>query len=424
VKSKKQSVQFILEDIRVRVESRGGQGTKISWLSFQLLDFFLSKTAYIELSKHLAERGNQVDFFAIRSKRLFISDSPNMRLFAFPLRAMPFVSAFSYVILMLFVLPFYILKRKPDFVIIEPKFGSTFFSIELRLFPHSLRPTLILDIRSTSVEVYNFRDMLNSFWFKSSIITGKRTFDGFTVATKEMKKEICSEFDIDTKLMRVWENGVDIGLFSSEKHDGREMRRKLNLKDQFVVFYHGSFRFNGGIAETIKSIKLLKNKYPDILLFLLGSGGALPMYRQIIQENKIQDRVIIHPSVDYADVPKYIAIANVGIVPLPDIRDWRNQSPLKLVEYLAMKKPVIATDIPANRELIGENECGIYISSADPSKIAEAIAFAHDSQKLICKSTESHKAIAIEDYDWKNVAAKFESYLQEFAEKRNNAPLV
>ena len=150
--------------------------------------------------------------------------------------------------------------------------------------------------------------------------------------------------------MRVWGNGVDLKLFSSEKYDGNDMRKRLGLNGKFVVFYHGVFRINGGIIETIKSIKILENKYPDIVLFLLGNGNESLM-RQVIQENKVQDRVIIHAPVDYADVPKYIAIGNIGIVPLPNIPDWRYQSPLKLVEYLAMKKAVIATDIPANREL-------------------------------------------------------------------------
>lgn len=393
-------------------------GSRIVWLSSQVLDLFLSKTAYIEISKNLAELGNQVDFFAIRSKTLLKSDSPNMHLLAIPLRRLPYVAAFSYVVLASVLLPFYILMRKPDFVILEPKFGSTFFSLVFRLFPSSLRPILIMDVRSTPVEVHTLHTSINSFWFNSSVITARKIFDGFTVASEEMKKELCSKFNMNPESMRVWRNGVDLRLFSPGKYDGAELRMKLGLKDQFIVFYHGSFRPNGGITETIKGIKLLEDKCPDLVLFLLGGGPALQLYKQTIQENHIQNRVIIHPPVDYAEVPKYIAIGNVGIVPLPDIPDWRNQSPLKLIEYLAMKKRVIATDIPANRGLTGGDKCVTYLSSVNPDEIAKAIEFAYERKEKLesCEASE----ILIGDYDWKKVAEKFVNYLRDFAKARDN----
>jgi glycosyltransferase involved in cell wall biosynthesis len=392
---------------------------RIAWLSFQNLDRFLSKTAYIEISKNLAELGNQVDFFAIRSKKLFNSDNPKMRLFAVPLRTLPILSAYSYVILLFLLFPFYVLIRKPDFVITEPKFGSTFFSLEFKLFPASLRPKMIMDIRSTPVALHTFRDSLNSFWFNSSIIMAKETFDAFTVATREMKNEICNDFQVNPSQMRVWKNGVNLKLFSPELYDRDKIRKMLGLEDKFIIFYHGSFRSNGGIVETIKSIKLLEKKYPNLIFFLLGNGGGLSLFKQIIQKNRIQDKIVIHPPVEYNDVPKYIAISDVGIVPLPNIPDWRNQSPLKLVEYLAMKKTVIATNIPANREFIGEDKCGIYLSSVDPEEITKAIELAYKRKEEFRACDISETTILIDDYDWRKIAENFESYLKEFSKAKN-----
>ena len=397
-----------------------GRKIKIAWLSYQVLDLMFSKTAYYEICTNLANLGNHVDFFATRSKKLFRSDNSNMRLFTIPLRAYPFISHTSYVISLLIVLPFYIAARKPDFIVTEPRFGFSLFSYELKFFPRRLRPVLILDIRSTPVEVHNFRTHLGALWFNSSVISAKKTVDGFTVATRPMKNQICKELHVNPQSMYVWNNGVNLNVFSPEKYNEVKIRKRHCLNDKFIVFYHGAFRINGGIKETIRSIKLLERKYPDIVLFLLGEGPALPLYKQIIQENKIQDKIIIHPRVDYAEVPKYIAVSDVGIVPLPNIPDWRNQSPLKLVEYLAMKKLVIATDIPANRELMGENECGIYLSSVNPEEIAKAIELAYKRKEkhTICETSEN--IFPIKDYDWKKVAENFENYLQEFDKARNH----
>jgi glycosyltransferase involved in cell wall biosynthesis len=153
------------------------------------------------------------------------------------------------------------------------------------------------------------------------------------------------------------------------------------------------------------------------LLFLLGDG-EVELYKRVISDNKIFDKVIIHSPVDYNEVPKYISICDVGIVPLPNIPDWRYQSPLKLVEYLAMKKPVIATDIPANRELIANNECGIYLSAVNPTAIAAAIAYAYDNKEKLLSCTKSEKIPSVDEYDWVNVARQLKKYICEIELQR------
>lgn len=405
----------------LKENSRQRRGSKITWISFQVLDSFLSKTALIGVSNHLAERGNHVDFFAIRSKKVFRSSNPNLRLVTIPLRTFPIVTHILYAVLLAIILPFHIAIRRPDFILTGPRFGSSVFSLELRLFPRLLRPKVILDIRSTPVEVHDLRASLGALWFNISVIMAGKTFDGITIATRQMKNDICSKFSINPESVRVWNNGVDLTLFWSEKYDEYDMRKRLGLTGKFVVFYHGSFSAHRGVTETIESIKILEEDYPDLVLFLLGSGSALPLFEYLIRRNKLQDRVIIHAPVDYVNVPRYIAICDVGIVPLPDIRDWRHQCPLKLIEYLAMEKTVIATDIPANREVIGMDKSGIYVASADPEKIAKAIAYVYDNRGRLKEWGSSGRTIVTKKYDWKKVAENLERYLQEFARRTPNA---
>ena len=390
--------------------------SKIAIISFQVLDLFLSQTALTELCKNLTGRGNRVDFFGIRSRRARGFSETDFHLIAIPMRAFPIVTHICYLALFILILPFYIAVRRPDFVILTPKFGVSVLALESRLFPSQLRPRIVLDIRSTPVALGTFRKSLEMLAFAVSIITAAKMFDGITLATNRMKEEVCSKFRLSCKLARVWHNGVDLDLFRPQEKEGYRMRKKLGLSDKFVVFYHGAFRLNGGITETIKNIQILKKNHPDIMLFLLGAGPGLKLFENLIRESKIEDNVVIHKPVDYSDVPKYIAMADVGIVPLPDISDWRNQSPLKLIEYLAMGKTVIATDIPANRELIGEEKCGIYISAANPEAIAEAIVYAYNNRERLEEWGASGRAIVKKEYDWKTVAQDFEKHLHEISE--------
>lgn len=388
---------------------------KITFLTFQLLDLFLSKTAYVELSKKLAERGNQIDFFGVGSRWVLKFRNKAMHEIAIPMKIFPIVTHMFYLILLILILPFYIAVKRPDFIIFEPKFGSSLLALELKLFPPSLKPKMLLDIRSTIVGMPTFRRFLGEFAFNFSVVTATKMFDGITIVTNRMKEEVCQKFLLNPEFIRVWHNGVDLDLFRSRKSEGREMRKRLGLSDRFIVFYHGAFRENGGIKETIQSIQILKKDYPSITLFLLGAGPGLKSFENLVRENKLEDRVVIHKPVNYFEVPKYIAMADVGIVPLPDIPDWRNQSPLKLIEYLAMEKVVIATDIPANREVIGEEDCGIYVSAASPEAIAEAILNAYNNREKLEKWGASGRARVKEEYDWRTIAQSFEKYLHSLS---------
>jgi glycosyltransferase involved in cell wall biosynthesis len=261
-----------------------------------------------------------------------------------------------------------------------------------------------LDIRSTPVEVKSFRRYLGALAFNVTVTVATKVFDGVTFATKGMKEEVCTKFQLTSESMQVWHNGVDVDLFRPQAFEGKELRKRLGLSDEFIVFYHGAFREYGGIAETIKSIQILKRSYPNVTLFLLGAGIGLELYEDLIRESKIEDKVIIHKPVAYSEVPDYIAMADVG-----------NQSPLKLIEYLAMGKTVIATDIPANRELIGDEKCGIYLSSVTPQTIAEAISYAYVNKRELDKWGATGRIIVEEEYDWRRLAKSLESYLNEFA---------
>jgi glycosyltransferase involved in cell wall biosynthesis len=228
-----------------------------------------------------------------------------------------------------------------------------------------------------------------------------------------MKKEVCDRFHIDPRFVGVWTSGVSTTLFDPEKYamSGRALKRTLGLSDKFIVIYHGSLGPKRGVLEAADSIIELGGKYRNVLLFLLGSGPALPNLMRVVQERKIEDRVLVHEPVDYEDVPKYISMSDIGIVPLPDIPDWRNQSPLKLLEYLAMRKVVIVTDINAHREILGDSKCGIYVSSADAKQIAKAIEYAYDNKENLKDLGSGGRKIIVEKYDWKKVAKDFDSYL-------------
>jgi len=386
---------------------------RIFWISFLVLDMVLHKTSQIEILKSLAKRGYETSFFTVYSKERPQSNMNGIHLFAIPLRYVPHLSSLMYTIFLFFYLPFQFIRSKPDFIIVEPR-DPTFLSIlPIVLLPKFWRPKIIMDVRTTPVVTGYVQTLL----FRTAISISKKVFDGITIITPMMKNEICNECHIDPKKVGVWTSGVSTTIFNPENYDEVALRKKNNLLNKFVIFYHGvmgqSFKegWARGIFASIKSIELLKNIYPDLVLFLLGDSQRFHWIKELIEECGIQDNVILHDKVNYEDVPQYIALCDCALVPLPDLSFWRNQSPLKLLEYLAMEKVVIATDIPANRYIIGESKCAVYIPSASPEEIAKAIQYIHCNREKLKEWGVFGRKIVEEKYTWDNVARDFEHYL-------------
>jgi glycosyltransferase involved in cell wall biosynthesis len=384
------------------------QRRKIFWLSFLNFDFS-NVVSQVEVSKHLAEHGNEVYLFAVRSRGGSLLPCRNLHLIFIPLRSVPIITATLYVLALLVLVPFYIVRNKPDYIITEK--GSILTGVVLKSFFRPVNFKVILDVRSTPTESRSrFRDSLNALLFKFSVYLSRK-LDGVTILTELMKKKTCSEFNIDPNFVGVWTSGASFALFNPREYDKEEAKAKLGLTGRFVILYHGAITENRGLAAAVEAIKILQDRYPNLVLFLLGGGPDKARLRKLAQQLDVQDNVTIHDMVSYERVPFYIAMCDVGIVPLPDSPIWRYQCPLKLLEYLSMEKVAIVTDIPANREVVGQCSCGVYIRSADPHEIARGISYALENQAKLEEWGKCGREIVEENYTWESVATKLEKYL-------------
>jgi glycosyltransferase involved in cell wall biosynthesis len=385
---------------------------RIVWVTFLVLDAQLHKTSQFEILGNLAKKGYDTALIAIQSKSKFLNKKKQVSVVAIPLRNIPIITSFVYGMLIFLFLPLYIIFLNPDFIITQPTIPITSF---ISTFPISRikRIKILMDIRTVPVQT-GLRGFLHDFLFTTSILVAKKFFDGITIITSSMKEEICRKYNLNPDLIGVWSSGVSPTLFNPETWIpyGLEIRARLGLVSRFVVFYHGVLSPNRGLVETIEAIKLLRNEHPEVVLFLLGSGPLTPVLKELVEKDKLNSNVIIHDQVDYEDVPKYISMSDVGIIPLPDLHYWRSQSPLKLLEYLAMEKVVINSDIPAHRDIIGEETCGIYIPLINSADIAKSIIYALQNKNKLKNWGKIGRSIIRKGYTWQIIASDLESYMQ------------
>jgi glycosyltransferase involved in cell wall biosynthesis len=389
---------------------------RIFWLSSLVFgrDTVISRT---EIARALSQLNAEVYLFGIDSRENR-SEESDKHFVLFPMKFVPMITQALYFLALFFSIPFYVIMKNPDYVITGPD-TSTIIGFALKLFFPQSKFKVVLDIRSTPIkgsilpsdpERASAQQKRLMLLFSLSLSLAKKKFDGITIVTELMKKEVCDRFKINPDFIGVWTGAVSLSIFNPRNFDDKEIKRSLGLGDKFVIFYHGKVRIQG-LFETFKALGLLKTKHKDLVLFLLGEPAFPMFWNDLAQELNIQNSVIFNGNVRYADVPRYIAMSDLPIVPLPDLPNWRNQCPLKLLEYLAMEKTVVLTDIPANREIVGKCKCGIYISSVDPEEIVQAINYAYHNRESLGKWGKVGRAIIEDKYTWEKVAKELRNYL-------------
>jgi len=381
---------------------------RISWVSYLTLDEDLHKSREIEILKALGERGHITSLVGVISKRYFKTKDKRLKLISVPIRSAPLISHMIYTAFLFLFLPIHIKMEKPDLVIMDPTI-SVIGSIPSVLFSRFLKTHFVLDIKSTPVEVIGFSSKLADFWFNISVTIAKMMFSGIAIVTPMMKEEVCRKFNINEKCVTVWTNGVPTNLFDPQTCgvESTKLKQQLGLSDKFVILYHGVFSPTRGLSESIEAMEIVNQKYPQITLLLLGKGINL---KDLIQQRKLQNNVILHDPVGFEEVPKFIGLTDLGLVPLPDNTSWRFQNPLNLLEYLAMEKVVLATDIPANRIVMNDEKCCIYLHSVNPVEIASSIENAYVNKDKLNAWGKSGRKIIEKNYTWDKIAEEVERY--------------
>lgn len=204
--------------------------------------------------------------------------------------------------------------------------------------------------------------------------------------------------------------GVDLERF--QKADGRHIREKYGIKeDDTVLFFMGWLYDFSGLKEVAEELSRLDVNSAGIKLLVVGKGDLWETLQNIKKENGMDDRIITVPWVPYEEVPDYLAAADICILPAYKNEIMMNIVPIKMYEYLAAGKSVIATELPGIMKEFGTSNGISYISESRKAldKVKELVGKGE-------LQSEGQKAIRfVEKRDWSQITDEFENLLEGVA---------
>lgn len=162
---------------------------------------------------------------------------------------------------------------------------------------------------------------------------------------------------------RVIRAGIDLDWL---KHADREKKREeLGIRqDDIVLFFMGWLYEFSGLREVARDI--MKNDAPKkIKLLAVGEGELWDTLQQMKTRDGMNDRIITVGWQPYAAIPDFLATSDICILPAKNNEIMQNIVPIKMYEYMAAGKPVIATKLPGVMKEFGTGNGVMYVDDAE-----------------------------------------------------------
>ncbi len=239
---------------------------------------------------------------------------------------------------------FYLLFKKTDYI-----YSRDLFSLWILSF---FKKNLIYEAHYFPKHFWLYQGSLNRI-------------KGLIVITRKLKR-LYQKKGITQEKILVAPDGVDLEEFNIKKSK-EECRRKLNLPlDKKIIGYVGQLKTMGiekGIADLIKAMRTVKHT-----LCLVGSQN-FDEYKKLAKGVDI----IFVGQVQHKFIPCYLKSFDVLVMPFPWTEHYAfYMSPLKMFEYMAAQKPIVASDLPSIREILNENNA-ILVKPDSPDDLAKGI---------------------------------------------------
>ena len=208
-------------------------------------------------------------------------------------------------------------------------------------------------------------------------VFGKKLFSykskNIIAVSNSVKIHLIKYFKIPEERIYVVNNFVDPDevIISTEKD---VLKSQLNIKkNSFIIGYIGRLNFNEkGIDVLLRAFQILRKKYDEIVLVLVGDGEDEEGIRKFLIENRLEVKMISGKE----NVYDYYNLLDVVVLP-----SRQEAFGIALIEAGILQKPVIGANIEAINDVINDDS-GLLFEKENPSDLAKKIEIFYNDVNL------------------------------------------
>jgi len=241
-----------------------------------------------------------------------------------------------------------------------------------------------------------------------------------------LKDHLKSTWNIEESKLTVLPIAADVEAFGLNLNSDH-IRRSLGLTTEPVVMWVGGFYPWHDLDLLLKSFALVLQRHPNAKLVLVGDGQTRQSIAQKVQKNGLQQSVIMTGAIAHTSVPEMLSIADVAVVPSAPVpaSHGGTGTPLKLFEYMAAGKAIVATAQNHAAEVIQDSHNGLLVEAGNVNRFAEAVLTLLNDPLERLRLGQNARQQAIELYSWEQYTRKLqEIYINVLGNGPSSFPAV
>ncbi|RZU61571.1 glycosyltransferase family 4 protein [Zhihengliuella halotolerans] len=267
--------------------------------------------------------------------------------------------------------------------------------------------------------VYEVRGQLSDTWAskRGPEASNSERYQHFNLREGEVMRDADLVLTLGTSMrQRIEAQGVPLGrirltpnavgsAFLETPQPSREVKPRLGLDPGKVhIGTVSSLVGYEGIDDLLTAYSILKDRGVDVELVIVGSGSSLKSLRVHAAQIGLDPERIFVGRVPVAEAVRYHRALDIFVVPRKDFAVTRSVTPLKPVEAMASCRPVIASDLPALREMVEHGKTGYCVPAEDPEALADAIESLVEDSALRERMGFSGREFVLATRTWKRNA--------------------
>ena len=230
------------------------------------------------------------------------------------------------------------------------------------------------------------------------------------ITINEKLKELAMDLGSKPESTILIDAGIDLNDFDPQLDDSNIRHMYGICENDTVLFFMGWIYEFAGMKELAIELGKNKEKYPNMKILIVGDGDAYERMREIRDEYDLGDQLILTGKQPYELIPEFLASADFCLLPAYiDEEIMQDIVPIKLYEYLAMEKVVIATELPGISKEFGYGNGIEYVKCAEEVLETAQRILDEGSYEEISKKGREY----VKSNDWEVITDKFENALED-----------
>jgi len=237
--------------------------------------------------------------------------------------------------------------------------------------------------------------------------------DGMFVVSELLKRHVIERGVAEDKI-RVIPNGADVSRFRPDVADP-EVRKEFG-EGTVIVGFVGSFARFHGIDHLRQAIEFLAPRQPGARFLMVGSGELRGELEEYCRTQGLSERVRFTGHVPPEGVPGLMAAADILLAPY-EAQDFFYLSPIKIFEYMAAGRAILAARVGQVCEVIEDGVNGLLYDPSAPESFRDRLLQLVQDPDLRRRLGESARRTIEERYTWRMNIEGVSALLEQVREK-------